>query len=113
MEADIAGYIIHYGISSKQCEVVVDGGNVTGYVLANLPEEVKYFIALTTCAIKGNESHYSKDITTHNCYIGITYTTLPPFVYYIFPCIDYTSYPTYFSLLRNDFTVRDQTEEYT
>jgi hypothetical protein len=111
-EDDIAGYIVHYGTSSKHYEASVDVGYVTSYVLADLPEGVKHFIALTAYDTSGNESAYSKEITTQNCYFGITYMTVPPYVSYIFPCIDHTSYDKNFSLFKNDSRVIDQTGDY-
>jgi hypothetical protein len=112
-ELDVAGYRIYYGTSSKQYEETVDVGNVTNYVLDDLPEGVKHFISLTAYDINGNESAYSKEITTQSCYFAITYMTVPPFVSYVSPCIDHTSYEKNFSLFRNDSMVINQTGDYS
>ena len=64
-EADLAGYYLYYGTSSRNYRFVVDMGNVTEYSLnnLNLREPETYFIALTVYDTAGNESDFSEELT--------------------------------------------------
>jgi hypothetical protein len=60
--ADVAGYKIHYGPSSRTYTASVDAGNVTQYTLDGLTAGTKYFFAATAYDKWKNESDFSNEI---------------------------------------------------
>ncbi len=62
-DADIAGYKIYYGNSSRNYNSIADVGNQTSYTISNLVDGNTYFIAVTAYDINGNESVFSKEIS--------------------------------------------------
>ncbi|MDX1779071.1 MAG: fibronectin type III domain-containing protein [Thermodesulfobacteriota bacterium] len=63
-EADLIGYRIYYGTSSRNYDRVVDSGNVTEYQLSklNLLENVSYYFSITAYDRAGNESSPSNEL---------------------------------------------------
>ena len=61
-EADLIGYKVYYGTSSRNYDRVVDLGNVTVYQLGNLLENVSYYFSLTAYDSNGNESGFSAEL---------------------------------------------------
>jgi hypothetical protein len=63
-EADLTGYRIYYGTSSRNYYRFVDPGNVTAYQLGklNLPENVSYYFSITAYDSTGNESEFSAEL---------------------------------------------------
>jgi hypothetical protein len=63
-EADLAGYRVYYGTSSRGYINSVDIGNTTGYRMNGLLDGVTYYIALTAYDMLGNESDFSQEVST-------------------------------------------------
>ncbi|MFV1975927.1 MAG: fibronectin type III domain-containing protein [Candidatus Scalindua sp.] len=61
-EPDLAGYKVHYGISSGNYDTNADIGNETSYALSNLASGVTYYITVTAYDSSGNESVYSDEL---------------------------------------------------
>ena len=61
-EADLKGYKIHRGASSRVYTDVVDVGNTIEYRWMSLPDGEWYFAA-TAYDVAGNESEYSNEVT--------------------------------------------------
>ena len=63
-EADLVGYKVYYGTSSRNYDRVVDPGNVTEYQLSklNLLENTSYYFSITAYDSAGNESGPSNEI---------------------------------------------------
>ncbi len=62
-EADLQGYKIYYGNSSRNYSVVLDVGNVTSYTVRGLDESKTYYFAVTAYDTAGNESDYSEEVS--------------------------------------------------
>ncbi len=62
-EADLAGYRVYYGTSSRNYTQVIDVGKVTSYTLNQLQENQPYFFAVTAYDTAGNESGYSNEVS--------------------------------------------------
>jgi hypothetical protein len=62
-EPDIAGYRIYYGRVSRSYTNVVDVGNYTSCVIADLEDGQTYYFAATAYNTDGYESGYSNEIT--------------------------------------------------
>lgn len=62
-EADLAGYKVYYGTSSREYINFIDVGNVTTYRLDDLLEDMTYYIAVTAYDISGNESDFSEEVS--------------------------------------------------
>jgi len=62
-EPDIAGYRIYYGLESRSYPNVVDIGNYTSCVIAELEEGGIYFFAATAYSTSGVESDYSNEVS--------------------------------------------------
>jgi hypothetical protein len=60
-EADLAGYRIHYGTTSKIYQYNVDVGNFTSCTISKLEEGKTYYFAATAYDTQSNESDYSKE----------------------------------------------------
>ena len=60
-EPDIAGYKIHYGLSSRNYTSHSDVGNQTSYLVSNLQDGTKYYFAVTAYNSIGQESTYSTE----------------------------------------------------
>lgn len=59
-ETNLAGYKVHYGLTSQiPFEHSVDVGNVLIHTVTGLGEDVTYFFAVTAYNDKGEESAYS------------------------------------------------------
>jgi hypothetical protein len=61
-EADLAGYKLYYGYSSRDYDFSVDVGDQTNYTLVNLETDKTYYIAATAYNIAGEESDYSNEL---------------------------------------------------
>ena len=63
-EADLVGYSIYYGTSSRNYDRVVEPGNVTDYYLGKLSllENTPYYFSITAYDSAGNESGPSNEI---------------------------------------------------
>ena len=62
-EPDIAGYILHYGITSGHYATSVNVGNVTTNTVTSLTANVNYFFAVTAYNTAGLESDFSNEIS--------------------------------------------------
>jgi hypothetical protein len=62
-EPDIAGYKIYYGQESRSYTNVVDVGNYTSCVIADLEDGETYYFAATAYNTEGYESGYSNEIS--------------------------------------------------
>ena len=62
-EADLAGYKIYYGTSSRNYSTHIDAGLNTSFVIRGLDDQIEYFFALTAYDTAGNESGYSSEIS--------------------------------------------------
>ncbi len=61
---DIAGYIIYYGRVSSEYTNWIDVGNVTSYIIHDLPKGVFYFV-ITSYDKSGNESDFSNELSKY------------------------------------------------
>lgn len=59
--ADLAGYKVYYGNSSRNYSKCIDVGNIKNYTVNNLTEGLTYYFAVTAYDIFGNESGYSNE----------------------------------------------------
>jgi hypothetical protein len=75
-EADLAGYKIHYGTSSRLYTKHIDVGNVTNYIITNLAAGTYYFAA-TAYNTSGIESTYSSEVSTKIVTATCTYAIFP------------------------------------
>jgi hypothetical protein len=76
MEADLAGYKIHYGTTSGQYDRHIDVGNMTQYTITGLDDGVYYFAA-TAYNTSGIESAYSNEVSTEIITNPCTYSISP------------------------------------
>jgi len=63
-EPDIAGYRVYYGRESRSYTNVVDVGNYTSCVIADLEDGVTYYFVATAYNTSGYESGYSNEISS-------------------------------------------------
>ena len=61
-DADVAGYKIYYGTSSRQYTNIIDVPNKTSATITNLEPGRTYYIAATAYDVNGNESAFSQEI---------------------------------------------------
>jgi len=61
-EPDLAGYKLHYGISSRSYEFSVDVGNATSYTLSGLLEGQIYYFAVTAYDRSQHDSVFSNEV---------------------------------------------------
>lgn len=61
-EADLAGYRIYFGTSSRSYGAPIDVGNQTSYTVSGLGTQTYYF-AVTAYNASGRESDYSNEVT--------------------------------------------------
>ena len=61
-EDDLAGYKVHYGVSSGNYYSHEDVGNQTSYALTGLGGGNDYYLAVTAYDFSGNESAYSNEV---------------------------------------------------
>jgi hypothetical protein len=61
-EADVVGYKLHYGTSSRNYDTTMDVGNYTSVTIGNLDGNQNYFFAVTAYDADGNESVYSDEL---------------------------------------------------
>ena len=61
-EADLAGYKVYYGISSRNYTSITDVGLTTSYVVSNLEVGHNYYFAVTAYDTAGNESAFSEEV---------------------------------------------------
>jgi hypothetical protein len=71
-EPDIAGYRIYYGQESRSYTNVVDVGNYTSCVIANLEDGETYFFAATAYNADACESDYSSEVSHTGSSTNIT-----------------------------------------
>ena len=62
-EHDLAGYKIHYGMSTGNYESSVEVSNVTRYRLKNLTNDVRLYIAISSIDTSGSESDKSEEVS--------------------------------------------------
>lgn len=62
-ETDIGGYIVYYGVSSRNYTNAVNVGNVTTNTVASLVDGVTYFFAVTAYNTNGLESDFSDEVS--------------------------------------------------
>lgn len=62
-EADLSGYNVYYGTSSRKYGPPIPVGKRTSYTVKNLKEGKKYYVALTARDNSGNESGLSSEIS--------------------------------------------------
>ncbi|MEW6324490.1 MAG: fibronectin type III domain-containing protein, partial [Nitrospirota bacterium] len=62
-ESDLAGYKVHYGISSRVYTQSINAGNVTTRVVSGLSAGITYYFAVTAYDTSGNESGYSAEVS--------------------------------------------------
>jgi hypothetical protein len=63
IEANLSGYKLHYGASSRSYTSSVSVGNVTSYKLTGLNPGQTYFFAATALDTSGAESGYSNEVS--------------------------------------------------
>jgi fibronectin type 3 domain-containing protein len=63
-EADLSGYNVYYGTSSRSYGPPVSAGKKTSFTVSNLKAGTQYYLAVTAVDTAGNESGYSKEIQT-------------------------------------------------
>jgi hypothetical protein len=61
-EADLNGYYVYYGKTSRQYGVPIKIGNSTNYTVPNLDAGSSYYFAVTALDTSGNESGFSTEI---------------------------------------------------
>jgi PKD repeat protein len=59
---DLAGYRLHYGLSSRNYTSSVNVGNTTSYTLSGLTSGQRYYVAVTAYDTSGNQSSYSNEV---------------------------------------------------
>ena len=62
--SDLAGYKIHYGISSRDYDTTVDIGNYSSCTISELQEGQTYYFAATAYDNSGNETGFSNEVST-------------------------------------------------
>jgi hypothetical protein len=75
-ESDIAGYIISYGMSSRQYTTSIDVGNTTTWVLSQPDPTKVYFLAVQAYNTAGLQSPYSNEVSTAPVIQPLTATSL-------------------------------------
>jgi hypothetical protein len=60
---DLAGYRLHYGLSSRSYPTSVNVGTTTSYTLTGLTTGQRYYVAVTASDTSGNRSAYSTEVT--------------------------------------------------
>ena len=63
-EPNLAGYKIHYGVSSGDYDTTVDIGNYTSCTISELQEGQTYYFAASAYDLNGNQSGYSNEVLT-------------------------------------------------
>lgn len=61
-EADLMGYKVYYGLSSRNYNTVIDVANQTRYTVDGLSEDISYYFAVTACDSALNESEFSEEV---------------------------------------------------
>ncbi len=61
-EADLAGYKVYYGTSTRNYVLSYDAGKVTTYTISELQEGLTYYFAATAYDNYGNESDFSEEV---------------------------------------------------
>lgn len=84
-EADLSGYKVHIGTSSRTYVQTIDVGHVTAFTVSNLSEGQTYFAAVTAYDIFGNESGFSNEVSAATNAINT-----PPSASFTFACSDLT-----------------------
>lgn len=64
-EADLDGYIIHYGTASRVYSYSSDVGQATSHIVENLQPGHEYFFAVTAYDTAGNESYFSEEVSIY------------------------------------------------
>jgi|Deesub1362B_J571_1020462.scaffolds.fasta_scaffold02822_7 hypothetical protein len=62
-EADLAGYRVYWGTSSRSYRWVVDVGKATEYEVTGLEAGTRYYFAVTAYDLAGNESDFSAEVS--------------------------------------------------
>ncbi|OPY81784.1 MAG: hypothetical protein A4E65_01055 [Syntrophorhabdus sp. PtaU1.Bin153] len=74
-EANVTGYKVYYGTTSRDYDWFVDVGKVTTYTVANLTDGVRYYFAATAYDSSSNESAYSEEVSSSACTYSISATS--------------------------------------
>ncbi|MGH8055961.1 MAG: hypothetical protein ACREOH_01800 [Candidatus Entotheonellia bacterium] len=61
--ADLAGYILYYGYSSRNYVGSIDVKGLTNYTFTGPEDRVVYYLAVTAYSTSGDESNFSNEIT--------------------------------------------------
>ena len=61
-EADLRGYILYYGTSSRNYSHSIDVGNTTQYTISDLQEGVTYYLAAKAYDYDDNQSGFSAEL---------------------------------------------------
>ena len=59
---DLAGYKVYRGILPGAYTSTIDVGNVVTYTISALPENTRFYFAVTAYDTSGNESAYSNEV---------------------------------------------------
>jgi len=89
-EADLAGYKLYLGTSSRTYSQAIDVGRVTTFTVSDLTEGEIYFSSVTAYNIFTNESNFSNEVSTT---IPVTAQppepdNSPPWASFAFTCSD-------------------------
>jgi PKD repeat protein len=63
-EADLAGYKVHVGASTRTYTQTIDVGHVTAFTVPNLSDGQTYFFTVTAYDIFANDSGFSNEVST-------------------------------------------------
>jgi len=63
-EPDLAGYKIYYGTESRNYTFDADVGDYESVTISDLEPAKKYYFAVTAYDLNGNESDFSKEISS-------------------------------------------------
>jgi PKD repeat protein len=80
-EADLAGYKVHFGASSRTYTQTIDVGNRTTVILSTLLDGQTYFFAVTAYDIFANESGFSSEVSA-----TVANSNTPPRASFTFTC---------------------------
>lgn len=84
-EADLSGYKVHVGTSSRAYSQTIDVGHVTMFTVSNLSDGQTYFAAITAYDVFGNESGLSNEVNA-----SVSTPNSPPSASFAFTCSDLT-----------------------
>ncbi|MBN1155932.1 fibronectin type III domain-containing protein, partial [candidate division KSB1 bacterium] len=71
-EVDLAGYKVYYGLTSRNYTNSIDVGDHNSYIVRNLTEGSRYYLAVTAYDESRNESDYSEEVSAVVKVIDVT-----------------------------------------